>query len=1249
VNLTKSTTDNETFQPVKYTTAAGASRCSVYVTGNGSRWSLAFNKTASAGNYGGITTLTDSGYCKSIGNTFFNQIPGGKHLFNVYYDGAFSYSPTSGSYTFADSAGKSFSQVRQSSVIAGLSFDMDYTIQGSGKMFVRVKATNSGAAVSGKTLRFFVTRSETNTGTIRIRARDSTNANQCSYLLYSNDSASQFDLLLAPFQNWVAATGFYSSASSGYAGYESNNWSLGANQTEEWNFMVDYSHKYWDDSTGVGKYAASYRNPDSMKFISGTPLLEKSWEHKLNGHWKLDEVSGASAIDNSGMGNTMSISGGTTSWVAGKWGGGLSVNGTTVSAGDKSSLSGISGDGFTVMAWIKPTNAISSGSVIIGKHNGSLGYKLTGNGSGQLTLTVDGNASAHGKSTSIGTGTWHHVAAKYYPGTQAKFFIDGNVDSTCSASGTTVTTNAAAVLIGSGYVGEIDDVRYYNEYLDDRDIRAIYKRSFRGGEGAYHLRADDNNAVHFYINGSMYNRRFPVLIIDNYWASSVPAAGCVTYNGIALTENTDYFAKKRADYSQLVIGLNKIITHDSALIYIDDNNSDGSRAVTSMRKMVWGKYTTNYVEGNRDWFWCKNFTSNSFGASGSNEYYFAWKFDSAKAYNSKSRGGELYRFKSSNISPYFRPDTSADSSLMPTSAVSDMTPLGGQLFWYNPTDTLPSTLTASVPTYTVVESSDVRIVLQLNERALYRIGGGTAAAASMTTRWTVYPTGQVFRWDSLSSLTAPGKVYSGVFQRYVAAPTFKSRRPRMRSSIWKAGTIHDNVMAFLGFRYGVAQTASSYPWTGAAATDTIADGSLASTRTGQWFHNTPNPTGTPWSNAPLSMAFYYDFQRDNLADSIFCDSVSNGVQCMSVPNIAVGAALGMTLGTLLSGGLATQGDLNADGFNESEGAYRIQASGNAVLFTLPARTDTCRFYPVFRISSYTATQKPQYFYCYRGFHGTGPDTLSLLEGYNYNMYLNRSAQELVVQIDSVFCDSAIFYISPDRTLAVELTEFKAEGGDGCDTVRWHTESESENLGYYLYRRIRPSFLDSISKAIAGIIDEGELDNAGLLAKRKIISISDTNWFKLNDQIIQSLSGGASAGPLDYKHIDSRNIYNEVVYEYRLESVSYKNEKEGFGPAWAKPMAMMPKMFGLFANYPNPFRSVTNIRFDVPAKALVSLTVFDLRGRMVRQVVRAQYAAGRHMVLWDGRDGNGREAAAGPYLYRLSSGKYSKVKMMMLVR
>ena len=64
--------------------------------------------------------------------------------------------------------------------------------------------------------------------------------------------------------------------------------------------MIDFAHRNWNDSTGVGAYVSEYANPDSLVFYAGTPYMEKAWESQLSGHWKFEEGSGTTAYDNSG-------------------------------------------------------------------------------------------------------------------------------------------------------------------------------------------------------------------------------------------------------------------------------------------------------------------------------------------------------------------------------------------------------------------------------------------------------------------------------------------------------------------------------------------------------------------------------------------------------------------------------------------------------------------------------------------------------------------------------------------------------------------------------------------------------------------------------------------------------------------------------------------------------------------------------------------------------------------------------------
>jgi len=76
-----------------------------------------------------------------------------------------------------------------------------------------------------------------------------------------------------------------------------------------------------------------------------------------------------------------------------------------------------------------------------------------------------------------------------------------------------------------------------------------------------------------------------------------------------------------------------------------------------------------------------------------------------------------------------------------------------------------------------------------------------------------------------------------------------------------------------------------------------------------------------------------------------------------------------------------------------------------------------------------------------------------------------------------------------------------------------------------------------------------------------------------------------------------------------------------------------------AAHPNPFNPQTTISFDLPRAAEVSLAVHDLQGRLVRVLLgSAQYSAGRHQQVWDGRDVYGQIAASGIYFYRFTAGR-----------
>ena len=96
--------------------------------------------------------------------------------------------------------------------------------------------------------------------------------------------------------------------------------------------------------------------------------------------------------------------------------------------------------------------------------------------------------------------------------------------------------------------------------------------------------------------------------------------------------------------------------------------------------------------------------------------------------------------------------------------------------------------------------------------------------------------------------------------------------------------------------------------------------------------------------------------------------------------------------------------------------------------------------------------------------------------------------------------------------------------------------------------------------------------------------------------------------------------------------------------------VIPTEFALGQNYPNPFNPSTSIRFDLPKQSPVVLEIYDVLGVRIRTMLGGQTInAGRHHIVWDGRDELGAIMPSGTYLYRISAGDFSSTRRMMLLK
>ena len=95
--------------------------------------------------------------------------------------------------------------------------------------------------------------------------------------------------------------------------------------------------------------------------------------------------------------------------------------------------------------------------------------------------------------------------------------------------------------------------------------------------------------------------------------------------------------------------------------------------------------------------------------------------------------------------------------------------------------------------------------------------------------------------------------------------------------------------------------------------------------------------------------------------------------------------------------------------------------------------------------------------------------------------------------------------------------------------------------------------------------------------------------------------------------------------------------------------VIPITFALHQNYPNPFNPITSLRYDLPEQAQVTLTVYDLMGREVTQLVNTTQEAGFRSVQWGGMDSFGKPVSAGVYLYQIRASDYVQTKKMVLLK
>ncbi len=93
----------------------------------------------------------------------------------------------------------------------------------------------------------------------------------------------------------------------------------------------------------------------------------------------------------------------------------------------------------------------------------------------------------------------------------------------------------------------------------------------------------------------------------------------------------------------------------------------------------------------------------------------------------------------------------------------------------------------------------------------------------------------------------------------------------------------------------------------------------------------------------------------------------------------------------------------------------------------------------------------------------------------------------------------------------------------------------------------------------------------------------------------------------------------------------------------------PVATALNRNYPNPFNPETTIRYALKETSRVKISIYNLKGQLIRSLVDDSKAAGNYSVIWNGKDDRGASVSSGIYFYRMEANNFSATQKMMLMK
>ena len=186
-----------------------------------------------------------------------------------------------------------------------------------------------------------------------------------------------------------------------------------------------------------------------------------------------------------------------------------------------------------------------------------------------------------------------------------------------------------------------------------------------------------------------------------------------------------------------------------------------------------------------------------------------------------------------------------------------------------------------------------------------------------------------------------------------------------------------------------------------------------------------------------------------------------------------------------------------------------------------------------------------------------------------------------------------------------------------------------------------------------ILIASKLGNTGT---NLVVDVNRDGTVSILDLVLAAgMFDGAAAAPSVQPQVPETLTAVEVqgwLTDARALEVRDSIVKRGFLVLEQLLVSLTPTETQLLANYPNPFNPETWIPYRLAEDAFVTLTIYDLSGRVVRALqvghrIASAYENRSKAIYWDGRNEVGEWVASGVYFYTLTAGDYSATRKMVI--